>query len=77
MSISVDWKHEGAVQVKIRDIKQKIIILIGWKPERAIYAKVLDYDKITASDQTSLTWGPLAVRVPPIWSILNSGIQSC
>jgi len=29
-----------------------MIILIGLKPEMVIYAKVKDYDKVTASDQT-------------------------
>ncbi|KEH22265.1 hypothetical protein MTR_7g035360 [Medicago truncatula] len=36
------------------------------KPTRAIYAKVKDYDKVTASDETSLTWGTLGVRSSPI-----------
>ena len=29
-----------------------MIILIGWKHERPIYAKVKDHDKVTASGQT-------------------------
>jgi len=48
MSVSVDWKPERAVQAKVRDIKN-IIILIGWNPKREIYAKVKDHDKVTAS----------------------------
>ena len=48
MSVSVDWKPERAVQEKIRD-KKNVIILIGWNPKRAIYAKVKDHDKVTAS----------------------------
>ena len=35
-----------------------MIILIDWKPERAIYAKVKDQkDKVTASGQVQSTWG--------------------
>jgi len=30
----------------------KMITLIGWKPARAIYAKVKGCDKVTASGQT-------------------------
>jgi len=54
MSVSMDRKPERAVQAKIRDIKQKVIILIGLKPERAVYAKVKDSrkDKVTASNST-------------------------
>ena len=53
MSVSVDRKPERAVQAKIRDIKRKVIILIGWKPERAVYAKVKDSrkGKVTASNR--------------------------
>jgi hypothetical protein len=32
------------------------------KPARAIYAKVKDYDKVTASGRTRLTWGISAVK---------------
>jgi len=48
MSVSLDWKPERAVQAKIRD-KKNTIILIGWNPKRAIYAKVKDHDEVTAS----------------------------
>ena len=51
-----------------------MIILIGWKLEKAIYAKVKDYDKVTASGQTRSTWGILAVKGPPIWNIWKSKI---
>jgi len=36
---------EGLSHPYLRDIKQKVIILIGWKPERAVYAKVKDLKK--------------------------------
>jgi len=54
-----------------------MIILIGLKPEMVIYAKVKDYDKVTASDQTWFTWGILVVKRPPILKHRNNGIQSC
>jgi len=31
------------------ETRTKMIILIDWRPERAIYAKVKDHDKVTAS----------------------------
>jgi len=39
-----------------------MIILVGWKPEKAIYAKVKDYNKVTASGRTWFTWGILTVK---------------
>jgi len=37
------------------------------KPTRVIYAKVKDYDKVTASDRTWLTWGISTVKRPPTY----------
>jgi len=36
-------------------------------PKRVIYAKVKDYDKVTASGRTLLTWGISAVKKPPTY----------
>jgi len=36
-----------------------MIIQIDGKPTRAIYTKVKDHDKVTASSQTQSTWGIL------------------
>ena len=38
------------------------------KPTRATYAKVKDYDKVTASGRTWLTWGISTVKRPPTYS---------
>jgi hypothetical protein len=42
------------------------------KPERAIYAKVKDHDKVTVSGPAQSTWGILAIKRPPIQSIYRS-----
>jgi len=37
------------------------------KPARVIYAKVKDYNKVTASGRTWLTWGVSVVKRPPTY----------
>ena len=50
----------------------KIIILIDWKPERSIYAKIKDHDKVTASIRHTIDLGHPAIKRPSIWSICRS-----
>jgi len=45
------------------------------KPTRVIYAKVKDYDKVTASSRTWLTWNISAVKRPPTYGKVTTSNQ--
>ena len=60
----------------------KISIMIDWKPTRAIYAKVKDHVKVTASGQAQSTWGIQSLKDLRFEASVNQkpgtgAIQSC
>jgi len=53
----------------------KNVYLDRLEPTRAIYAKVKNYDKVTASGRTRLTWGITTVKRPPTYGKVTASNQ--
>ena len=47
------------------------------KPTREIYAKANEYDKVTASGRTRLTWGISTVKRPQTYGKVTASNQIC